>query len=63
MKTWIFILTVFVVDDGQWREWKSFTNLRECEEVVSLITYRREDKIQAYCKAKEIDEQQTETKQ
>jgi len=59
MKTWIFVLTVLVVDDGQWREWNSYNTLAECEEVISLITYRRENKIQAYCNAKEINKPDT----
>lgn len=53
---WIFVLMVFVVDDGVWREWNSYPTLKVCEEIVQVITYHREDKIKAYCLAREINE-------
>ena len=52
---YIFVLMVFVVDDGQWREWNSYPTLDTCEEVVKIITNHREDKIRAYCLAKQIE--------
>jgi hypothetical protein len=53
---YIFILMVFVVDDGVWREWNSYPTLSACEEIVQVITYYREDKIKAYCLARETNE-------
>ncbi len=53
---WVFVLMVFVVDDGVWREWNSYPTLGACEEIVSVITYHREEKIRAYCLAREINE-------
>jgi hypothetical protein len=53
---WVFVLMVFVVDDGAWREWNSYSTLRACEEIVATITLHRENKIKAYCLAREINE-------
>jgi hypothetical protein len=53
---YIFILIVLVVDDGVWREWNSYPTLRACEEIVKTITHHREEKIKAYCLAREINE-------
>ncbi len=46
---------VLVVDDGNWRAWNSYPTLSQCEEIISVITNHREDKIKAYCLAKQID--------
>lgn len=51
---YIFILMVFVQGDSDWRAWNSYPTLAECEEVIQVITHHREDKIKAYCLAKEI---------
>ena len=45
---------VLVVNDGQWREWKSSPTLAECEELVQVLIKHREDKIKAYCLAREV---------
>jgi hypothetical protein len=50
---YIFVLVVFVVGDDQWREWNSYHNLEACEEVLQIIRHHREDKIKAYCLARE----------
>jgi len=46
---------VFVQGDSQWRAWNSYLTLAECEEVIQVITNHREDKIKAYCLAREIE--------
>jgi hypothetical protein len=51
---YVFVLMVLVADDGQWRAWNSYPTLAQCEEVISVITYHREDKIKAYCSAKQL---------
>jgi hypothetical protein len=53
---WIFVLVVFVVGDNQWREWNSYHNLEACEEVLQIIRHHREEKIKAYCLAREVNE-------
>jgi hypothetical protein len=53
---WVFVLMVFVVDDGIWREWNNYSTLKACEEIVTTITYHREEKIKAYCLAREVNE-------
>ena len=53
---YIFVLMVYVVGDDQWREWNSYPTLKACEEIVKVITYYREDKIKAYCLARETNE-------
>jgi hypothetical protein len=52
--TLIWVLMVFVTNDGEWREWNSFTRESECLEVVRAITHHREDSIQAVCKPKAV---------
>ena len=44
----VWILLVFVTNDGQWREWRSFDREEECIEVAKVITRHRED-IAARC--------------
>jgi hypothetical protein len=51
---YVFVLMVFVVDDGQWRAWNSYPTLAQCEEVIAVIRNHREDKIKAHCLAKQI---------
>jgi hypothetical protein len=53
---WIFVLMVLVVDDGVWRAWNSYPTLAECDEVIQVITHHREEKIKAYCLARQVDE-------
>jgi len=52
---YVFVLMVLVADDGKWRAWNSYPTLAQCEEVISVIRNHREDKIKAYCLAKQID--------
>jgi hypothetical protein len=52
---YVFVLMVLVVDDGQWRAWNTYPTLDTCEEVIKIITNHREDKIKAYCLAREIE--------
>lgn len=47
---------VFVLGDNQWREWNTYPTLGACEEVISVIRYHREEKIKAYCLAREVNE-------
>lgn len=47
---------VLVVDDGVWREWRSYPTLGACEEVIKVLTTYREDKIKAYCLARQVKE-------
>jgi hypothetical protein len=53
---YIFVLMVFVVGDDQWREWNSYNSLEACEEIIQVLTYYREDKIKAYCLAREVEQ-------
>lgn len=53
---YVFVLMVLVVDDGVWREWNSYHTLAACEEAISVIRYHREEKIKAYCLAREVNE-------
>lgn len=46
---------VLVIDDGHWRAWNSYPTIAECNEVVRIIKHHRENKIDAYCLAKQID--------
>jgi len=50
---YVFVLMVLVIDDGQWRAWNTYPTLDECDEVIKIIRHHREDKIKAYCLAKE----------
>ena len=52
--TLIWVLMVFVTNDGEWREWNSFARESECLEVARVITHHREDSIQAMCVAKPV---------
>lgn len=52
--TLIWVLMVFVTNDGEWREWNSYSRESECWEVARVITHHREDTIQAKCVAKEV---------
>lgn len=52
---WVFVLMVFVVGDDKWREWNTYSTLEACEEIVHTIIYHREEKIKAYCLAREIE--------
>lgn len=47
---------VLVVDDGQWREWNSYATLGACQQLIAMHTRYRDDKIKAYCVAREIKE-------
>lgn len=47
---------VFVLGDNLWREWNTYPTLGACEEVISVIRYHREEKIKAYCLAREVNE-------
>jgi hypothetical protein len=53
---YVFVLVVFVVGDDQWREWNSYPTLEACKELVAMFTRHREDKIQAYCLARQVNE-------
>jgi len=53
---WVYVVMVLVVDDGVWRAWNTYPTLGACEEVIKVLTTHREDKIKAYCLAKEINE-------
>jgi len=53
---WVFVLVVFVVGDDQWREWRSYPTLESCEEAVLTLINHREEKIKAYCLAREVNE-------
>ena len=53
---YVFVLMVLVIDDGRWQSWNSYPTLAQCEEVISVITNHRENKIKAYCLAREINE-------
>jgi hypothetical protein len=52
--TLIWVLMVFVTNDGEWREWNSFARESECLEVARVITHHREDTIQSMCVAKPV---------
>jgi len=52
---YIFVLVVFVVGDDQWREWRSYPTLESCQQIVQIFTRYREEKIKAYCLAREIE--------
>jgi len=54
VETWIFVLVVFVVADGEWRDWNTYSRLDECEEVIKIITHHRESAIKARCEARLI---------
>jgi hypothetical protein len=50
----VWVLIVLVFADGEWREWKTFNRQEECLEVISTITYRRENTLIAVCRSKQI---------
>jgi hypothetical protein len=53
---YIYILVVLVAADGVWRDWEHrYATREECLEVVQLITYRREQTIQARCELRWIE--------
>lgn len=54
MQVYIWTLVVLVLGDGEWRDWNSYNRLEECLEVVQVITYRRENQIQARCERREV---------
>ena len=49
MQTWIWVLVVLVVADGEWRDWNSYDRVEECLEVARIITHHHEDQIKARC--------------
>jgi hypothetical protein len=53
---YVFVLMVFVVGDDQWREWRSYSTVEACDEAVQTLRHHREDKIQAYCLARQVNE-------
>ena len=54
VQVYIWTLVVLVLGDGEWRDWNSYNRLEECLEVVQVITYRRENQIQARCERREV---------
>lgn len=50
---WKFVLWVLVFADGEWRPWNTYDSLKECEEVIRIITHHRENTLKAYCRAVE----------
>ena len=53
----IWVLVVLVFADGEWRDWNSYSRRQECEEVVQVITHRRENQLQARCELRQVDKQ------
>jgi hypothetical protein len=45
----VWVLVVLVFADGQWRDWRSYDRIEECQEVVRLITHHRENVLIAVC--------------
>jgi len=52
--TYVFVLVMLVIADGQWRDWKTYTRLSECEEVLETLTRHRENVIIGRCEAREV---------
>lgn len=50
----IWVLFVLVINDGEWREWNTFSRESECLEVAQVLTRHRENDIQTKCVAKQI---------
>jgi hypothetical protein len=54
----VWILWVLVIADGEWRAWEhEYKTRAACEEVRALITYRRENQLQAQCLRKMVSAQ------
>jgi hypothetical protein len=49
----VWVLIVFVFADGEWREWRSYDREVECQEVIQVITHRRENVLMAVCEPRE----------
>ena len=47
---------VFVQGDNQWREWNSYPTLGACQQLIAMHTRYREDKIQAKCVARKVED-------
>jgi hypothetical protein len=54
VQVYVWILVVLVAADGAWRDWRSYPRLEECLEVAHLITYRRENLLEARCERREV---------
>ncbi len=54
MPTYVFVLVMLVIADGQWRDWKTYTRLSECEEVLETLTRHRKNVIIGRCEAREV---------
>ena len=52
----VWALWVFVLADGEWREWRSYPTKASCEQISSIFTRYREDHIQTRCVAKLVND-------
>ena len=49
----VWVLVVLVFADGEWREWNSYSRQEECQEVIQVITHRRENILMAVCEPRQ----------
>lgn len=52
--TYVYVLMVLVVADGEWREWNSYPTMGACQQLIAMHTRYRDDKIKAYCVARPV---------
>lgn len=57
MQAYVWTLVVLIIADGKWRDWNSYPRLEECLEVANIISYRKEDVLQARCERRIRNEQ------
>jgi len=49
----VWVLVVLVFADGEWRDWRSYERQEECQEVIQVITHRRENILMAVCEPRQ----------
>jgi hypothetical protein len=49
----VWVMVVLVFADGQWRDWRSYERQEECQEVIQVITHRRENILMAVCEPRQ----------
>ena len=54
--SYVYVLMVLVVADGEWREWNSYPTLGACQQLIAMHTRYSDDKIKAYCVARPVQQ-------